>query len=88
MPGSTASPTSAAPAPRRWLGRLLRATLYTAAALAVLTLAWLAFDDAITVDLQADGPILTTDTPAAGACRLPAHPATTNARPADLLEDI
>lgn len=77
-----------APAPRRLLFRLVRALLVTGAAFAVLTLAWLAFEDAITVDLQAGEPVLTTRTPAVGACHLRPRPATLDHRPADLLDNI
>ncbi|MEW6640528.1 MAG: hypothetical protein AB1586_08470 [Pseudomonadota bacterium] len=77
-----------APAPRRLLFRIVRALLVTGAAFAVLTLAWLAFEDAITVDLTAGEPVLTTQTPVTGACRLRSRPATLDLRPAGLLKDI
>jgi hypothetical protein len=77
------------PAPARPLHvRLLRAIIFAGTAVALFTFAWLAFEDAITVDLDAYEPVLTLQTPARGVCRLPSRPATLDHRPADLLEDI
>ncbi|MGO4712655.1 hypothetical protein [Bradyrhizobium sp. 2TAF24] len=76
------------PAPRRLLFRLVRALLVTGAAFAVLTLAWLAFEDAITVDLQAGEPVITARTPASGACHLRSRPATLDLRPTGFLDNI
>lgn len=88
MPDPSALHLTAPAAPRGLLASLLRAAFIAGAAFAVLTFAWLAFDDAITVDLDAYEPVLTLQTPAHGVCRLPSRPATLDHRPASLLENI